>query len=184
MDDFADPACRAVAIVFSEGWSWACFAFMVGYLRRSRLEATLLSSSALTAGAVVYYLSKFLDPAVPDGARVVSQGSTDELVTKIVFWGVAALILGAPVGFAGNLARISGPAGLPFRLVIPLIAFYETSDRLGTEIDSHDLVGQVTLNGIRVVAGAAAVALAWHTARAWRRARRGSPEAAQNSEQQ
>src|SRR5690606_42047625 len=39
---FDNAVCRAVGVVFSVGWSWACFAFLAGLSRRSRIEASLL----------------------------------------------------------------------------------------------------------------------------------------------
>ncbi|MGH4032882.1 hypothetical protein ACQB60_28560 [Actinomycetota bacterium Odt1-20B] len=174
---FANPVCQTVALVFSVGWSWACFAFLVGYFKRSRIEAALLASSALAVGVIVYYVLKFLEPTVPDGGQVISRGSVEEeLLPRILFWGTAAFVLGAPVGFAGNLARTLGVGGLPFRLVVPLIAFFEASERLGTEADSQGVTGEIAWNVIRVAAGVVAMTLAWHTVWRWWRARRSQPE--------
>ncbi|MFF3017405.1 hypothetical protein [Streptomyces sp. NPDC057939] len=56
---FDNPACQAVSLVFSGGWSWACFAFLVGFSRRSWIGATALASSSLAMAVVVYYVFKF-----------------------------------------------------------------------------------------------------------------------------
>ncbi|MFD5780734.1 hypothetical protein [Streptomyces sp. NPDC126933] len=172
---FDNPICHAVALVFSGGWSWACFAFLVGYSRRSKIESALLPSSALAIGVVVYYLFKFLSPAAPIG-RVISGGSGEGLASSILVWGIAAFAFGAPVGLVGNLARTPGIAGLPFRLLVPLIAFIETSERLSTEADSQGLIVAITWNAIRVVTAVVAVAPVGHTVWSWR-ARRSRPKA-------
>ncbi|MFE7708555.1 hypothetical protein ACFU6I_22785 [Streptomyces sp. NPDC057486] len=163
-----------MALVFSGGWSWACFAFLVGNFRRSKIESALLASSALAIGVVVYYLFKFLSPAAPIGMDIAG-ASGEGLTSRILVWGIAAFAFGAPAGLAGNLARTPGIAGLPFRLLVPLIAFIETSQRLNVEADSQGLIVAITWNAIRVVAVLFAVALVGHTVWSWR-ARRSQPE--------
>ncbi|MFC8256091.1 hypothetical protein ACFUNF_00100 [Streptomyces sp. NPDC057291] len=173
-EKFDNPICHAVALVFSGGWSWACFAFLVGYFRRSKIESALLASSALAIGVVVYYLFKFLSPAAPIGMDIAG-ASGEGLTSRILVWGIAAFAFGAPVGLVGNLARTPGITGLPFRLLVPLIAFIETSQRLRVEADSQGLIVAITWNAIRVVAAVVAVALVGHTVWSWR-ARRSQPE--------
>lgn len=176
---FDNPICAALNVALSGGWSWACFAFLVGYFRQSKIESALLSSSALAIGVVVYYLFKTLSPATPIGMEVSSgsvSGSTKGLFSGILIWGIAAFVLGAPMGFLGNLARTPGIRGLPFRLIVPLIAFYETSMRLAVEAHGHGSVVAVTWNMIRVAAVIAALALAGNTIWSWRRARRNHSE--------
>ncbi|MFF1698874.1 hypothetical protein ACFVXC_35470 [Streptomyces sp. NPDC058257] len=172
---FENPICHAVSIVFSGGWSWACFAFLVGYSRRSKVESTLLASSALAIGVIVYYLFKYLSPVAPIG-QVISGGSGDDLSSRILLWGAAAFAFGAPVGLLGNVARTPGIGGLLFRLLVPLIAFFETSQRLGTEADSEGLVVEVTWNVIRVISVVVAMVLVGHTVWNWWRVRRIQPE--------
>ncbi|GGW20871.1 hypothetical protein GCM10010501_70270 [Streptomyces libani subsp. rufus] len=94
-------------------------------------------------------------------------------------WGIAAFILGAPVGLFGNLARIPGVGGLSFRLIVPLVAFFETSMRLATEADGQRAVVGITWNVIRFIAGAVALGLVSHTIWTWwhsRRTRFSEPE--------
>ncbi|MCX5078018.1 hypothetical protein OG321_36835 [Streptomyces sp. NBC_00424] len=162
------PIFHVVSIVFSGGWSWACFAFLVGYFRQSKVAAALLASSALAVGVVVYYLSKALSPVAPIGMDVAGESSVGDAAPGILFWGIAAFLFGAPVGLFGNLARIPGIAGLSFRLLIPLIAFYETSVRLGVEEATAGPVPAATWSVIRVLAALAAVALVGHTLWRWR----------------
>lgn len=159
--------CQAVGTVFSVGWSWACFAFLVGYSRRSKTDAALLASSALAVGVSVYYMVKFLSPVIPVGGHLVS-GAGDGLFSRALFWGVAAFVGGAPVGLLGNLARGSGIRSLGYRLTVPLIAFTEASLRLATEVDDSQLgvVGMVWAS-VRAVSTVAVVLLVGRAV--WRR---------------
>ncbi|MER5851529.1 hypothetical protein ABT126_32045 [Streptomyces sp. NPDC002012] len=175
MGKFDNPICHAAALVFSSGWAWACFAFLAGFSRRSKIESALLASSALAVAVVVYYVFKFMFPTAPIG-RIISSGSGEELASKILVWGIAAFAFGAPVGLFGNIARTCGIGGLPFRLLIPLTAFYETSARLKAEAPSQGLVVEITWNAIRIAAGVAFVALLVHGLMTWR-AQRDKPEA-------
>ncbi|MDX2389138.1 MULTISPECIES: hypothetical protein [unclassified Streptomyces] len=164
---FDNPVCQAATLVFSSGWAWACFAFLVGFSRRSRIEATVLASSSLAMAVVVYYVFKFVFPAAVAGVSGDS-GSGENPISQILAWGAAAFILGAPVGLFGNIARTPGIAGIPFRLLIPLAAFYETSVRLETEAPSLGSDVTITWQVIRLVAVAAFVAVPVHGLMAWR----------------
>lgn len=165
-----NPICVALHVVFSGGWSWASFAFLVGYFRRSKLESALLSSSGLAIGVVTYYLFKDMSPLAPVGME--SGASSEGLLSRILVWGVAAFALGGPMGLLGNLARVPGLGGLLFRLVVPLVAFYETSMRLTVEAHGQDPAIVITWNLIRFVAGIVALALVGHTIWSWWHARR------------
>ncbi|MFE7330815.1 hypothetical protein ACFU8W_38930 [Streptomyces sp. NPDC057565] len=176
MGKFDNPICHAAALIFSSGWAWVCFAFLVGFSRRSKIESALLASSALALAVVVYYVFKFMFPTVPIG-RLISSGSGEGLASKILAWGIVAFVFGAPVGLFGNIARTCGIGGLPFRLLIPLTAFVETSARLDAEAASQGLVTEITWNAIRIAAGVAFVALLVHGLMAWR-AQRDRPDAA------
>ncbi|WP_327735233.1 hypothetical protein OG749_16695 [Streptomyces nojiriensis] len=149
-----NPVSVAVNAVFSGGWSWACYAFLVGYFRRSKIEAALLASFGLAIGVVVYYLFK-------NGG-----------VSGIMVWGTLAFVFGAPVGFLGNLARVPGVGGLFFRLLIPLVAFYETSMRLTEESRGAGPVVEITWNAVRFGAVAVALALVGHVIWNWWHSRR------------
>lgn len=156
-----NSVCHVASLVFSSGWAWACFAFLVGLSRRSKIESALLASSALAIAVAVYYIFKFEFPTSPVG-HVVSSGSAGELGSKILVWGIAAFILGAPVGLLGHFARRPDIAGVLFRLLIPLIAFIETSARLETEAPSQGPVAEITWKAIRLAAGVAFVSLLVH----------------------
>ncbi|MFH9009727.1 hypothetical protein ACH4E5_41795 [Streptomyces afghaniensis] len=163
-----NPALQAVGVVFSVGWSWACFAFLVGYSRRSRIEASLLASSALAVGVTVYYLFKFLSPNVPAGGHVIS-GAGDGLASRALFWGVAAFAIGAPVGLLGSMARTPGIGGLGFRLLVPLIAFTEASLRLAVDVDdSQGQVVEMVWVSVRALSAVAIMLLMGQTVWSWR----------------
>ncbi|MFE2526640.1 hypothetical protein ACFXEL_20600 [Streptomyces sp. NPDC059382] len=166
--EFDGPIFHVVSIVFSGGWSWACFAFLVGYFRPSKVESALLASSALAVGVAVYYLSKALSPVAPMGMDVPGESGAGDATSGILLWGTAAFLFGAPLGLFGNLARIPGIAGLSFRLLIPLIAFYETSARLDVEAATAGQVPAATWSAIRVLAALAAAALVGHMVWRWR----------------
>ncbi|MCZ0973989.1 hypothetical protein O1L55_27395 [Streptomyces albulus] len=83
----------------------------------------------------------------------------------------------ATVSLLGNLARAPGVRGLFFRLIIPLVAFCETSMRLTVEADGQAPLVGVTWNAIRLVADVVALALVGHAIWSWWRARHAlSPE--------
>ncbi|MEU9081849.1 hypothetical protein [Streptomyces sp. NPDC048357] len=173
---FDGPVFHAVNLVFSAGWSWACLAFLIGYTRPSKTESAWLASSALGIGVAVYYLLKYLSPVAPIG--MTSDGMSSEGISSgILVWGLCALLFGAPMGLFGNLARIPGIGGLPFRLLVPLIAYVETSARLKVEADAAGAFAEVTWSTIRVIAVLVAVALVAHTAWEWGRSLKGGRSA-------
>ncbi|MFE5491064.1 hypothetical protein ACFQ7Z_14080 [Streptomyces virginiae] len=167
------PFCVAVSIVFSSGWPWACYAFMVGYFRPSKIESALLASLGLAIGVVTYYVFKDIDPTIPAGmeeATSVPAGVEPDSSGQgqILLWGAAAFVFGAPVGLMGNVARTPGVGGLLFRLVVPLTAFFEATQRLSVEAESEGAVFALIWNVTRVAACVAAVALIGHTVWSWR----------------
>ncbi|MCM2414042.1 hypothetical protein [Streptomyces sp. RKAG290] len=167
MEKFNNPICHATALIFSSGWAWACFAFMVGFLCRSKIESALLASSTLAVAVVVYYAFKAILPTTPVGV-VVSSKVGDGLTSSILVWGIAAFAFGAPVGLLGNIARTPGIGGIPYRLLIPLVAFIETSARLDTEASSQGQFVANTWSIIRIAAVLTAVALLVHGLTTWR----------------
>ncbi|MEV7560814.1 hypothetical protein [Streptomyces sp. NPDC089795] len=168
---FDTPIFHVTGVVFAGGWSWACFAFLVGYTRRSKVESACLASSALAVGVVVYYVLKWLSPVAPIGMSADGMES-DGISSGIVAWGIAALLFGVPMGLFGNLARIPGIGGLAFRLLVPLIAFVETSARLAAEADTAGKFVEVTWSTIRVLAVLTALALVGHMVWEWVRSAR------------
>ncbi|MFJ8384741.1 hypothetical protein ACIQ9Q_09550 [Streptomyces sp. NPDC094438] len=171
-EKFSNPVCQAVGVVFTGGWPWACFAFMVGYFRRSWIEAVLVAPPALATGVVVYYLAKALHPT---GLGNPIHGSAADISPMTVVWCIGAVVLGVPLGAIGYLAATPGIAGLSFRLLIPVIAFMETGWRLDTAGGSESPVASVTWGAVHAGAVAVAVALVGHTVWNWR-ARRSQPD--------
>lgn len=159
-----------VSAIFSAGWTWACYAFLVGYFRQSKIEAALLSSIGLAVGVVAYYLLKDSSSAAPDGLQPSALGGGS--IGSIQVWGTLAFVFGAPVGFLGNVARIRGIGGLFYRLLIPLVAFYETSMRLDNESRGQGMPVIATWNAVRFIAVAVAFALVGQTIWSWWHARR------------
>ncbi|MFJ3877889.1 hypothetical protein ACIPW5_10560 [Streptomyces sp. NPDC090077] len=169
-EKWGNPVAVAVNAVFAGGWSWACYAFLVGYFRRSKIEAALLAPFGLAIGVAAYYLFKDLSPATPSGLEVGASGGGS--LSSILLWGTLAFVFGIPVGFLGNLARIPGVGGLFFRLLIPVVAFYETSMRLDTEGRGQNAVVLNTWQTVRLLAVAVAFALVVQVVSGWRRDRR------------
>ncbi|MEV3870135.1 hypothetical protein [Streptomyces sp. NPDC049906] len=162
--------CAILSLIFSSGWPWGCYAFAVGYCCRSKIESALLASVGLSVGVVAYYAFKDLNPAVPIGEEyVTSSGGPSSM---ILLWGIFALVLGAPVGVIGNLARMQGFAGLPFRVIAPLIALCETTMRLDVESDGQPPAVIVTWQVVRFAAGVMILALGGHAIWASLRRRR------------
>ncbi|MFJ3723448.1 hypothetical protein ACIPYQ_12875 [Streptomyces sp. NPDC090045] len=166
---FDSPIFHVLGLIFSGGWSWACFAFLVGYFRPSKIEAAWLASSALAVGVVVYYLLKAWSPVTPIGMVDSGEPIEGTVSSGILYWALAAFFFGAPLGLFGNLARIPGIAGLPLRLLAPLIAYVETSERLNVEAATAGPLAEATWTTIRVLAVLTAVALVGQTAWTWRR---------------
>ncbi|TLQ48338.1 hypothetical protein FEF34_19745 [Streptomyces marianii] len=167
-----NPVCVALSIVFSSGWPWACYALLVGYFSRSKIESALLASLGLTVGVVAYYLFKDASPSIPAGtefATSIPEGmeSGSSSGGQILVWGIAAFVFGAPVGLVGKVARTPGVGGLLFRLLVPLIAFFEATQRLSVEADSQGPVFAMTWNATRAAACVVAVALIGHTVWSW-----------------
>ncbi|MEW2136637.1 hypothetical protein AB0892_08575 [Streptomyces sp. NPDC005409] len=163
-----NPVFHVLSLVFSGGWSWACFGFLVGSFRQSKIESTWLASSALAIGVIAYYLLKDFTPVAPIGTPASGDPNGSNTSSGILVWGIAALVFGAPMGLFGNLAKTPGVGGLPFRLLVPLIAFFETYWRLDIEGSSAGSVAVITWSTIQVISVVAAVSLAGHTVWRWR----------------
>ncbi|MGW6643787.1 hypothetical protein [Streptomyces iakyrus] len=138
----------------------------MGYFRRSRIESVVLAPLGLAIGVVAYYLTK------ENLASLSGLDSSGAGSSGIAFWGVLAFFFGAPLGLLGNLARVPGIGGLFFRLLVPLVAFYETSMRLETEALGPSQVVLGTWTTVRFTAVAVAIAMVSHTVWVWWRSRR------------
>ncbi|MEU4351092.1 hypothetical protein [Streptomyces sp. NPDC023838] len=177
--------------MFTIGWTWACYAFLVGYWRRSKIESSLLAPLGLIVAVITYYVFMDLYPTLVPGLSSTPDGSVPEevrrqlvpdhggslLMDHVYIWAACAVIFGAPLGFIGNVARTPGIGGLPFRLLIPVITVFEANERLKAEADTQALI--VTLNTVRIGACVVAVALVGHTVWSWRTRRSRTEERAE-----
>lgn len=164
-----DSLSSAISTIFSGGWPWVGYAFLVGYFRRSKVESALLASLGLAVAVVVYYAFKDMSPVLPTGAVQAERlpGSSGGELTHILPWGIAAFILGAPCGLLGNLAKIPGPGGLVFRLTVPFVAFCETSMRLSADARGANSNSVDTWQVVRVGAVVIAVAIVGYAIWTW-----------------
>ncbi|MEV6551309.1 hypothetical protein AB0M57_21720 [Streptomyces sp. NPDC051597] len=182
------PACEevdnsvvsGVGAMFSIGWMWACYAFLVGYWRRSKIESSLLAPIGLILAVITYYVFKDLHstpvPGIPSASddsmpeemkrQLIPHHGGSPIMDHIGVWAVCAVIFGAPLGLIGNVARTPGIGGLPFRLLIPVVTVFEANERLRAEADTRVLI--VALNTVRIGACVVAVALIGHTVWSWR----------------
>ncbi|MFJ2812339.1 DUF6518 family protein [Streptomyces sp. NPDC087294] len=153
-----DPVIHAMHVVLSAGWSWAALGFGVGITRNSLAQSAVLAAFSLLAGVVTYYAVKS------------HQGEVDEtsFISKVIFWGLFAVILGSILGVTGKLAKSEGLLSLPFRLIIPLIALFESSMRLRSEATTQGQVVSTTWEVTRGVAVAAVIALIAQAITSWR----------------
>ncbi|MFD6045931.1 hypothetical protein ACFWG7_32200 [Streptomyces koyangensis] len=156
-----NPFAAALSLIFSVGWPWAGYAFLVGFFSRSKTMSGLLAFAGLATGVTVYYLFKYIYPYTPPGSTNVTGVSFS---SGIVVWGTMALLLGPPMGLAGYLSRHQGMVALPFQLAVPLIAFFETNMRLDVETDPGDYVALITWNTVKYGAVAISLFLTWRAA--------------------
>lgn len=163
-----DAAAGHVAhLLLSAGWSWAALAFFVGLACESRIVSAVLAPASLVVGVIAYYATKLRQAAnLNDSARGVS-ADWDGILSKTVFWGGAACVLGLILGVAGNLARNHGIRGLAFRLLIPVTAFVEMSERLRLEASLQGGVVSATWSTVRVVAAVVFVFLVGQAVVRW-----------------
>jgi hypothetical protein len=167
-------------LVLAAGWSWAALAFCVGLARKSRVESGILAPASLVAAVVAYYVTKlergeFLEAVNLGDPSQGTQVHWDGFVSKIVAWCIATVVLGLILGLAGNLAQSQGLRGLPFQVLIPLIAIVETSMRLRAEASLQGELASTTWSVTRLAAVAVIIALIgramiirWYPPSAWR----------------
>jgi hypothetical protein len=116
---------------------------------------------------IAYYATKLTQTANPGNSTQGVSGDWDGLLSKTFFWGVAACILGLILGLTGNLARIRGIRGLAFRLIIPVIAFVEMSERLRLEASLQGGIVSATWSTVRVMAAVVFVLLVGQAVIRW-----------------
>ncbi len=163
---------HAVYLVLAAGWSWAALAFCIGLARNRRMESAILASASLLTAVITYYLAKlghgdFLTADVNDPSGRTRMISWYEFWSVTVSWCIAACVAGPLLGLAGNMARNHGFRSLPFRVLVPLVAIVDTSQRLKFDAPMQGSVAVTTWSVIRLVAVAIVVALIGHTLTTW-----------------
>ncbi|WP_095936634.1 DUF6518 family protein [Streptomyces sp. Tue6028] len=141
---------RSAYLVLNEAWPWSALAFCAGLACASRVASAAVAAASLAAAVTAYY-------------AVHEQTTWAGALSATLAWGAVALAVGPILGLAGNLARKRGLRGLPFRLMIPLLAVVETSARLRAEVSVQGPVGETAWSITRLAAVAACLALAAHT---------------------
>lgn len=157
-------AMHVASLVLSAGWTWAALAFFVGLAQKSKIGSAVLASASLIAGVIAYYTVKlnhgdFLQADLSDPSGATTHTDWTGFLSKVVVWSVAACVLGSLLGLCGNLARRGGLLGFVFRLVVPLIAIVDTSQRLTAEGTLQGPVATDTWEAVRIVAVVAVVAV-------------------------
>ncbi|MEV4440330.1 DUF6518 family protein [Streptomyces sp. NPDC049577] len=160
------PVAHVGNLVLAAGWAWAAMAFFVGLGRKSRIESAILAPASLVAGVIAYYVveavqGKFRmsDLRFPGG---VTKFDWNGFISMMGVWSLAACVFGPLLGLAGNLARNRGLRGLPYRLVIPLVAIVDTSIRLHSDAPLEGATSTATWSVIRLLAVAAIIVLVGH----------------------
>lgn len=149
-------------LVLDAGWSWAALAFCAGLARKSRIESVILAPASLIAAVIAYYVTKL------ERGEILAAGLNDPaFLTRTVGWSLAAAILGPILGLAGNLAMNRGFRGLPFRVLIPVMAIVETSQRIRFEASRQEAIAGTTWNATRLIAVAVVIVLVGHTVIKW-----------------
>ncbi|GAQ67592.1 hypothetical protein SsS58_08048 [Streptomyces scabiei] len=149
LESAGSPMGHVAHLVLSAGWTWAALAFCVGLTGRSRTGSAVLAPACLSVGVITYYAAKLQrgefrefvaldDPS--QGTHIYWAG----FASKIIFWCLAAVALGAPLGLAGSAARESEYRSLVFRILIPLVAVVEMVMRLRTEAPLQGRVAYAT----------------------------------------
>lgn len=163
---------NAASLVLSAGWTWAALAFCVGLARKARMESVILASASLLVAVIAYYVTKlshgeFLTADLNDPSGGATHVDWYGFLSKTVVWCIVACILGSLFGLAGNLARNRGLRGLPFRVLVPLVAIVDTSQRLQFDAPLQGPVAATTWTVIRLIAVAAILVLVVITRWAW-----------------
>ncbi|MFJ4980455.1 DUF6518 family protein [Streptomyces coeruleorubidus] len=150
------PAGNVANLVLAAGWAWAALAFCMGLSRNSRLESITSASASLISAVIAYYATKLAQGEfLTADLNAPSQGTQVHwysFLSKAVFWCVAASILGPILGLAGNLARNRGILGYTCRMLVPLVAIAETSERLRVEASLQGAVAGTTWTAILLIA--------------------------------
>lgn len=150
-----------VSKVVNSGTVWAGLLIVAGWLVRRPLPAALAGVAAGEVALVIHY-----------GLGQVFGIYDADIWASNSYWFVAALLLGAPLGLIGALARRADILGLLARLVIPAGAliepFYLGMLRPIPDLPAPDRISSIVCGVILIVGGvvgAAVVIQRWRGAR-------------------
>ncbi|MBB4793438.1 hypothetical protein [Streptomyces nodosus] len=136
LDASAGPWARALGAALVAGWCYAAIPFCLGMAGTSKVKAAVVGTTALLITVVLYYSTKAaqgdfrtVDLSETSGREFFSWG---QFAGMTLYWCLAGLILGPPLGLAGRMAR-QGAIRLPFQLLVPVITLAETMMRLQVE---------------------------------------------------
>ncbi|MFP8884979.1 hypothetical protein [Streptomyces mangrovi] len=155
---------QAAHLVLVAGWAWAALAFLAGLAQAARTDSAVMASVSLLAAVIAYYLTKlgqgeYLTADLSDPTGRTTYTSWTGFLSEVMVWCLAAGVFGPLLGLAGNLARNRGLQGLPFRILVPLVAVVDTSLQLRSSASPEGEVAVTTWNVVRLAAVAALVVL-------------------------
>jgi Family of unknown function (DUF6518) len=112
---FTNSLDSPVSLIVNAGWAWAGVAVLAG-----RLAGTLPAGAAAGAGSLIatttaYYL---LDAVLRDESVGLYQA-------EMLYWWLAAIVVGPVLGVIGVTSRRPGALGLLARLTVPVGAIVE-----------------------------------------------------------
>jgi hypothetical protein len=156
-------AAHVMNVIFSAGWSWAALAFLVGMSGKSKLRSSGAGALSLIIAVLAYYLTEvvrgdFRQVDFSDHTGQTTYFDWGNFWSMTLLWWFFACLLGPILGLAGNLA-INGPGRLAARLVVPIVAICELTNRNSVESSHQDSLVGTTWGVIRIVAILAVVAL-------------------------
>ena len=157
------PLAAAAQTILVSGWAWAMVAYCFGLLQPRRKAALTQATGSLLAAVICYYLVQLWQ-----GQFMIAdlRGEPDSLTvhwysfwSATAAWSAIACVVGPALGWAGHRARRPGIRSLPFRVVIPCVAFIETSMRLAAEAPLRPYAVGAIWTGVRYLSVALLLAL-------------------------
>lgn len=91
------------------GWAWAALGVVAGWWTRTLVRSGAAGALALLGAVVTYYVSD----------SVLLEQPVTDFAGELVLWGVASMVVGAPLGLIGALTHHRGLLGLMAALVVP-----------------------------------------------------------------
>lgn len=107
-----------ISLLLDSGWAWAGFAVAVGWLvtrdTDGRLAGPALGAIAAPPALLAATAAYSIGESIADG------GQSPWFDAEVLAWGIAGIVLGAPLGAIGACVRRSGVIGLLARLTVPV----------------------------------------------------------------